>query len=199
MPAVSASVHNAAGSRMDTAMAVYARRTLVRRICAWLKLAAKPVAKTMKYAETTSVSSEKSRAEIEKVLTRYGATGFMYGTTAEHAVVAFECHGRRVRFDIDLPDRNSDEFTRTPTRGTRRSRDAQMAKFEQSVRQRWRALALVIKAKLEAVESGITEFDEEFLAHIVLPSGGTVGQFMLPQVNKSYESGDMPPLLPDLR
>lgn len=63
-------------------------------------------------------------------------------------------------------------------------------------RQRWRALALVIKAKLEAVEAGITEFEEEFLAHIVLPNGGTVGQFMLPQVATAYETGQMPPLLP---
>ena len=41
-------------------------------------------------------------------------------------------------------------------------------------RQRWRALNLAIKAKLEAVESGIVTFDQEFLAHIVGPSGQTV-------------------------
>ncbi|WP_198651245.1 hypothetical protein [Salinicola sp. CPA57] len=67
--------------------------------------------------------------------------------------------------------------------------------WEQACRQRWRALALVIKAKLEAVESGITMFEEEFLAHIVLPNGGTVGGWMLPQIKKSYDSGSMPPLL----
>ncbi len=59
-------------------------------------------------------------------------------------------------------------------------------------------LALVIKAKLEAVETGITMFDEEFLAHIVLPNGNTVGQFMLPQVESTYNSGAMPPLLPGI-
>ena len=32
-----------------------------------------------RYAEQTSVAAERSRAEIEGTLTRYGATAFMYG------------------------------------------------------------------------------------------------------------------------
>ena len=54
----------------------------------------------------------------------------------------------------------------------------------------------MIKAKLEAVETGITEFEDEFLAHIVLPNGQTAGHWMRPQIAKAYESGSMPPLLP---
>ncbi|GAG36103.1 unnamed protein product [marine sediment metagenome] len=63
-------------------------------------------------------------------------------------------------------------------------------------RQKWRALSLVIKAKLEAVESGISIFEEEFLAHIVLPDGRTIGDFMIPQIKTIYSSGKMPKLLP---
>jgi hypothetical protein len=44
---------------------------------------------------------------------------------------------------------------------------------------------------------GITTFEEEFLAHIVLPHGkGTVGGRLMPQIDKAYESDKMPPLLP---
>lgn len=148
-----------------------------------------------KYAAQTSVSSDKSRAEIESILARYGASGFMYGTTHDRAIVAFEACGRRIKFDLPLPDRNSQEFRYTPARRNVRSPEQQQAAYEQATRQRWRALALVIKAKLEAVEAGITEFEEEFLAHIVLPGGQTVGAWLLPQVAKAYETGDMPPLL----
>lgn len=148
-----------------------------------------------RYAENTSVSSERSRAEIEQTLARYGADGFMYGWDGGTAVLAFQMHGRRIRFDLQMPERNAEEFTKTET-GRERA-PAQSAKaWEQACRQRWRALALVIKAKLEAVESGITMFEEEFLAHIVLPGGDTVGHWMLPQVDRSYKSGQMPPLLP---
>ena len=77
-----------------------------------------------------------------------------------------------------------------------RAADAALKAWEQAGRQRWRALALVIKAKLEAVESGITEFDDEFMAHIMLPSGETFGSWAKPQIAAAYDTGDMPPLLP---
>ena len=147
------------------------------------------------YAKSTSVSSDRTRSEIEKTLTRYGATGFMYGWQSGAAMIAFQMNDRQVKFVLPMPDRNSPEFTETPT-GLERS-DSQVEKlYEQSVKQRWRALLLVIKAKLEAVETEIAEFDEEFLAHLVLPGGMTVGQWMVPQIVASYETGEMPKLLP---
>lgn len=145
-----------------------------------------------KYAQNTSVSSDKSKSEIEKTLTRYGANGFMYGWSEQNAVIAFEMIGRRIKFVLPMPNRN--EFLLTDTGRERAESQVQIA-YEQATRQRWRALALVIKAKLEAVESGITEFQEEFLAHIVLPNGSTVGENMLPQIESSYKNGKMPLLL----
>ena len=151
-----------------------------------------------KYAKQTEVASDRSRAEIERTLDRYGATGFVYGRTAVEAVIAFEMGERRVMFRLPMPDTDSDEFTLTDT-GRERSDTAARKAYEQATRQRWRALALVIKAKLEAVESGITGFDEEFLAHLVLPNGQTVGARMLPELQTALSGGDLPPLLPDLR
>jgi hypothetical protein len=152
-----------------------------------------------RYAEKTSVASDRSRAEIEKTLVRYGADQFMYGWQENKAVVGFRMEGRTIKFILPMPDRAAREFTHTPNKGQRRSEDAVAQAFEQAIRQRWRALSLVIKAKLEAVETGITVFDDEFLAHIVLPDGQTVGQFMRPQIDIAYDKGDMPPLLPDYR
>lgn len=149
-----------------------------------------------RYAENTTVGSDRSRAEIERTLARYGADQFMYGWEIGQAVLAFRANSRNVKFVLPMPDRNSSEFTHTPTRGNRRS-DAQIeAEYEQAVRQRWRALALVIKAKLEAVEAGITVFEDEFLAHIMLADGTTVGQWARPQLERVYSSGEMPALLP---
>ena len=54
------------------------------------------------------------------------------------------------------------------------------------------------KAKLEAVESEITTFEEEFLAHILLPDGQTAGDYLLPQLERVYETGKMPTMLPML-
>jgi hypothetical protein len=146
------------------------------------------------YAPNTQVSSDKSKAEIERTLQRYGATGFMYGWQDSKAMIAFQMANRHIKFILPMPDRNSKEFTHTD-KGRIRADNAQQQAYEQSIRQKWRALALVIKAKLEAVESEISEFEEEFLANIILPDGKTVGNFMVPQVRKAYESGKMPALL----
>lgn len=147
------------------------------------------------YAANTEVSVERSKAEIERTLQRYGADSFMSGWDQEKAVLAFRLQKRQIRFVIPLPKR--DEFLTTPTGKRRTSQDSIASAWEQACRQKWRALALVVKAKLEAVESGITTIEDEFMAHIVLPSGTTVGAWMRPQIEKAYSDGKMPSLLPE--
>lgn len=153
-----------------------------------------------RYAAKTTVSAESSRSEIERTLGRYGATAFGYGWNREGAVITFEARGRRVQFEIAMPDRDAPEFT-TYRRGEwgapqRRTPEAAEKLWEQATRQRWRALALVVKAKLEAVAAGITTFEDEFLAHTLIPGPDgrpvTVATVMQPQVDHAYATGLMP-------
>ena len=146
----------------------------------------------MAYAASTEVTVERSRAELERTISRYGADQFMYGWDAEQAVVQFRAQGRHVRFLLPMPSRA--DFARTPT-GKQKSAPAAEAAWEQACRQRWRALNLVVKAKLEAIEAGISTFDDEFMAQLVLPDGSTVGQFMAPQLEAAYLLGSMPSML----
>ena len=64
-----------------------------------------------RYAARTDVTSDRSRAEIERTLTRYGATAFSYGWQEGFAAIQFVRNGRRIRFVLPLPDRNDREFT----------------------------------------------------------------------------------------
>ena len=149
----------------------------------------------MSFAEGTTVSVEKSRAEIEKLITKYGATSTAFMTAPGRAIVCFEANGRRIMFELKLPDRGEKRFLRDG-RGSLMPQLKQIEKWEQACRQRWRALALVIKAKLEAVESGITTFEDEFLAHIVMPDGQTVATHIKPRIAEAYEGGKMLALMP---
>jgi hypothetical protein len=148
------------------------------------------------FAATTTVSASASREEIERTLTRYGADQFLYGWQDDAAMVGFRMDGRQVRFVLTMPSKGERRFTHH-SRGAR-TPEAAAKEYEQAIRQRWRALALVIKAKLEAVESGISVFEDEFLANIVLPSGATAGDWMRPQIAEAYRIGSMPALLPML-
>ncbi len=151
----------------------------------------------MAYAEKTGVPVDRSKAEIEKILCRYGATGFGYLTQAAQAAVMFIAHGKQVRFILPLPLPEDKRFKTTPTGRNRKSKAANDV-FAQETRRRWRALALSIKAKLETVETGITEFEKEFLANIVLPNGRTVAEETIPAIEEAYRTGKPVALLPGI-
>lgn len=147
----------------------------------------------MSYASQTSVSVERSKSEIERTLQRYGASSFIYGWDQQEAVIAFVVKNdedtRQVRFKVRVPPR--EDFRKT-AQGRIRSSTQVEKEWEQAQRQRWRALLLVIKAKLEAIEAGIATFEDEFLAYTMLPSGQTVGEWVSPQLDEAYKQGTMP-------
>lgn len=147
----------------------------------------------MTYAAKTTVTVEKSQAELAALVNKYGATGFMSGWQGNRATVMFEMRGRRVRFDLRLPDPSDGEFQRNAKRHLL-NQETRERLCDQARRSRWRALVLVVKAKLEAVESGVTTFEEEFMAHLVTASGETVAQLILS--NNVLDTGKLPPMLP---
>jgi hypothetical protein len=104
--------------------------------------------------------------------------------------------GRRIKFVIPLPDPSSHDFTHTPSTRKPRTATAAQEAYEQAIRQRFRALALLVKAKLEAIDAGIATFESELLNKTLLPNGMTVEEWAEPQIQQAYLDGKMPPLLP---
>src|SRR5688500_1223649 len=115
------------------------------------------------YAENTTVPVAKSRHEIETLLQKNGATQYITAVDwgESRAVVRFKMNNRIIRFDVPLPVAPAGRVTQLLK-----------TRYDRQLRQRWRALLLVLKAKLEAIESDISSFDEEFMAHIVVPGTG---------------------------
>ena len=108
-------------------------------------------------------------------------------------MIGFTMYDRQVKFVLPMP--KFEDYRLTPT-GRIRTENSQISEWEQACRLRWRALKLVIQAKLEAVECGISEFEDEFMANIVLPDGSTVGDFVRPQIRQAYLTGEPPKMLP---
>lgn len=146
-----------------------------------------------RYAEGTGVPPERSRAEIERVLHRYGASEFAYRAGAEQAEVAFHLGGVTVRLRVEFPDPGAPEFTHTPTGRMRKVEGAASDAYTAEVRRLWRALSLVIRAKLEAVESGISTVEREFMADIVMKGGRTIGETILPRLSEATRTGRLLP------
>lgn len=149
-----------------------------------------------KYAASTDVPVSRSRDEIERTLSRFGASAFGYMTSQDGTVaISFEFKTLRVLMKMQLPERS--EF-RCDTRGKVRRDSAIDRDWEQACRQRWRSLANGVKAKLALVDDGISTIEREFLSNIVVgPGGQTVGDRIVPQI-EAMSRGDVRPELLEL-
>lgn len=143
----------------------------------------------MAYAEGTSVPVERSMGEIVALVKKAGAQRIAQAETEDGFAIQFFLSDRMLRFRVAVPP--------TPTmRGCVAMTPAEQERaLRRRMMQRARALLLVIKAKLESVESGVETFEEAFLANVVMPDGRTVAEHTLPTIAQSYLDGRQPPLL----
>ena len=135
----------------------------------------------MAYAENTTVPFERSIAEIIGLLRAAGAGQIGQMEERTSFTIQFAMSDRIVRFRVSFPT------VSTVVKRTGPRPDA--AKLgEQRRRQRGRALLLVIKAKLESVESEVETFEEAFLANVVMPGGSTLYERVQEQIAVEYRT-----------
>ncbi len=146
----------------------------------------------MSYAKNTNVSVEKSQFEIKETLRRHGAGRVGIIEDDDKATIAFEYKNLLIQISISFPPR--EKFRMSPNRRNRRSDDQMYKEWEQATRQKWRVLLLTIKAKLNAIEEGVTTLEHEFMAFVVMPNGVTFGDFAMPKLLEAAQSGQMPRL-----
>lgn len=133
------------------------------------------------YAKDTGVPVASSKAAIEHMLSQRGCSSFQSGWDQEtqSAHVVFMMGATRIGLVLPFPKADTFRFN---AQGRERSKEHAENAWRQEERRRWRALLLVIKAKLEAIESGISTLEREFLADVVLPDGRSLGEVLVPQI-----------------
>jgi len=141
----------------------------------------------MSYAATTTVPFEKSIAEIVALVKRSGATQIGKFESEEGFQVQFAIKDRLIRFRLKFPA--LDTIPRRNGNNAVLSEVQRKGRLDQAIRQRGRALLLVIKAKLESVESGIETLEQAFLAHVVMSDGVTVYDRINQSIALEYQSG----------
>lgn len=119
----------------------------------------------MAYAERTQVPFDKTIRDVIAMVKRAGAAQVAQMEEESRLIIIFRLADRQIRFRV--------EWEKSP----------------QSQRQRARALMLVIKAKLESVESGVETFEQAFLANIVMADGRTVHERVSGDLALEYKSG----------
>ena len=130
----------------------------------------------MAYANKTIVPISRTKEQIEKELIKAGASGFAHAQKGNVAFLAFQVKNIGIKINIRLPS--------PPSRGATK---LSVKTYEQLCKTKWRCLLLVLKAKIESIESGIETFEEAFLSHIVLKDGVCVGEKVIPKIEQFNE------------
>ncbi|MDR6622390.1 hypothetical protein [Sinomonas atrocyanea] len=129
------------------------------------------------YIRGASVTCSASQAEIQTMLASAGATGIRFASERGKTRITFRSGGHH--FLLALPAATSD-----------------LPHAQEAARRGWRQLSALVQAKLDAVDAGITTFDEEFLAYMVMPGGATVFQAVAPGIAAAYAAAAPPSAAP---
>ncbi len=120
-----------------------------------------------KYAEGSTVPVPQSRDELKALLRKYEAVGLVLSESDTQLMIAFEMQAKKIRMLFPLPARD----TFQPT-----AKISAHQWYRRATMQRWRAIILIVKAKLESIEVGAADFTQEFLAYTVMDDDRTVGE-----------------------
>lgn len=135
--------------------------------------------------KTTSVNWAKSQAAIYKILGEMGIYEIRFTNLREKFALEFlvrlneDDKPRAVRIIVPVKYSGEDEIKRT-----------------KELNIIHRILFNHLKAKFIAIHSGLTEFEQEFMAHLLITdnkgNSTTIGEAILPDYKKAIDSGKSP-------
>ena len=133
--------------------------------------------------KTTGVHWTRSQSQIYKMLGELGIYEIRFTNLKDKFALEFLVRleeglkPRAVRIVVPLKHRGGDDKKR-----------------EKELNIIHRVLVNHLKSKFVSIQSGLTEFEEEFMAHLLVTdsqgNSTTIGQAMLPQYRHSIESGE---------
>lgn len=136
---------------------------------------------------TTSVNWAKSQTTIVKMLTARGIFQTRFTNLEDKFVIEFlapQEDSKPVGVRVIVPFFYKGENEE---------------KKQKELNRMHRVLFYHLKAKFVAIDSGLTEFMEEFMPHLIVMdkkgNSSTLGQMLLPQYKDGLESGEQKPFL----
>lgn len=123
------------------------------------------------YAQGTKVAVTKTLAEIEDLVRKRGGQRFYRGEQEARMVLGWWQSERMLMFGVAMPPLK--QFEKKPRGYGSRPMAEQIGLQEQAMREQWRAVLLVIKAKNADVDAKIETFEEAFLGQLVVPDPET--------------------------
>ena len=135
------------------------------------------MAAVRRYAEGTAVTVQSSRGEITGILAKHGVERMGWTSEPGGDSLVFDLHGGTYRLTMTKPTPEGLAARDGGQYSYPQNVDWQ-AKAEAEWRRVWRANVLLLKAKLEFIDSGDTTIDRELLPYRVMKGGQTVEELL---------------------
>lgn len=145
-----------------------------------------------RFAAGTTVSVEKSQAEIRELLRKYGVPvddHYFAGVREGNIFVTFRVDAIYYRLELPLAKAEDARFAKFAGRAAKPNERQQMA--DQHAREQWRALLLVTKGLVVSIDAGLP-LKQAFVGQMLLPSNQTVQQAMPQAIQTIYDTGKPP-------
>lgn len=130
---------------------------------------------------STTVRAEKTQAEISSLLSSYGIESIQHTSIPTGFSIAFQAEveelDKPVTIRIDIP--------------YDQSKDSEDNYGFKDKRIKYRVLFYYIKSLLTSWDNGLKAFTEIFMPHILLPTGKTVSQDLLPKYKMAVDAGEI--------
>ncbi len=141
--------------------------------------------------ESTAVPVARSQEAIRKLILQNAGIGVAFvsqpPTEGFHAQIPIE--GKTYTIRIVAEGRSKEQIRTDLGKRRRRNPDAKVEfLYHQEEKRIWRVLFYHMKGLFEAANSGVLEFRELVLPYIVTRDGRTIGECILPQLDKAVQS-----------
>lgn len=134
--------------------------------------------------------------KIDGLLKQLGAQGFMRGWDDQNnGLITFRMKGIDYKITVGLPKKADYGFT---ANGRKRTTNSQFEAWNDACKDTWREFYDLIHAKMLGIQRGITKFEWEFLAYVVMNNEGDVaGDSLVPQMEQAFRMGEFQILIPE--
>ena len=132
-----------------------------------------------RYAEGTKVSVESSRGEITGILTKHGIDRIAQMVGPDGDQLVFELAGQSYRLQIRRPTLEEVKERYVADGGRWNLVYDPQAKVDQEWRRRWRATVLLLKAKLEFIDSGDSTIEREMMPYLLVKGNQTLEDLLV--------------------
>lgn len=120
----------------------------------------------LRFAQETGCSVEHTQIDIREVINKFNGTEVSFENGPPTGSIYFSIGEFKLKMSFQYPNYENFESRKNGDGRLYHSKEQQDEAYDQVLRMKWRTLWYFLKAKLQAIENEIAEFEKEFSGYV---------------------------------